>query len=156
MLIDNLQGPRLTAELGPDRLEVETFRVLADPSASLDTYARAALWAKRLRHLRGLDKHRPAVLIGIACYRLELFELAENILRLTRWGFARNYDGRIHPNGTAVLSMIVWRLGRKDEARQLLGELNDPKKVKPFKSSPYLREASKLVGVDIDPAVLRQ
>ena len=148
VLVDMLRPLKLPAEIYATRLEVASINAVAKSDASLLDYAHTAVWTNQLRELKGPMAHRPALLASLACYRMQLYTLAEHALQLMRWAYQQT-NGRVHPTATATLAMTLWQLGRQEEAKRIFADLSDPAKIKPFQRNVFLDEAAALLDSTI-------
>jgi tetratricopeptide (TPR) repeat protein len=132
----------------PEKLNDASWYVVRQPGRDKASYRRALLLAEEAYRL---EPNRLILnTLGVAQYRVGMYELALGTLRDSEKKNAANNDGRAIPEDLAFLAMVEHRLNHALEAKKLLGRLRESVEDPPSTSNPaevasFLQEAEKLL-----------
>jgi tetratricopeptide (TPR) repeat protein len=131
----------------PQLLNNASWEIVRQPGATPAEYAQAARWVQTASRLAP-DESNVLNTLGVAQYRAGL--LPEALQTLTRSDkLHRDRQGDSHPTDLAVVAMVHYRLGHKDQAGRYLDRLREaagqPPWAKDDDSQALLREAEALL-----------
>jgi hypothetical protein len=132
----------------PRRLNVLSWQVVAHPGASPEAYALAVRQAETACSLEP-DNGSHLNTLGLAQYRAGRYESAVRSLTRSDKFNSASKEGR-HPADIAFLTMAHFKLGQKDKAQALVGELGQLMKKPQWSGNAeaqgFLREAEDLLA----------